>query len=179
MSHGASTLVLAWGNPGRLDDGLGPALAHRLEARSLPGVTVASDYQLQVEYAEEVSRHDRIVFVDADRTGGEPFWIQRLEPAGQGVSFSTHSVAPDALLALVRDLFDSEPEAWLMGIRGYEFDEFGEWLSEQARANLDEAVAFIQAALHTNGIREIRLTAPDPDPADVIPEPADLKVTHV
>jgi hydrogenase maturation protease len=140
---------------------------------------VASDYQLQVEYAEEVSLHGRVVFVDADRAGAEPFWIRRLEPAGQGVGFSTHSVTPGALLALVRDLFGSEPEAWLMGIRGYEFDEFGEWLSDRAAANLDKAAAGLEAALQETEIREVRPTAPDPDPTDVIPEPADLKVTHV
>jgi len=172
VTRAGSTLVLAWGNPGRLDDGLGPAFADRLAARALPGVTVASDYQLQVEYAEEVSRHARVVFVDADRTGGEPFWIRRLEPADQGVSFSTHSVAPGALLTLVRDLFDAEPEAWLMGIRGYEFDDFGEWLSERAQANLDQAVTAIEMALQDTGVREILPGAPDLEP------PA-AKVTHV
>jgi len=167
-----STLVLAWGNPGRLDDGLGPALADRLTARALPGVAVTSDYQLQVEDASDVARCQRVVFVDADRTGGEPFWVRRLEPATRGIGFSTHSVTPGALLALVRDLFDAEPEAWLMGIRGYEFDDFGERLSDRAAANLEEAAAGLEAALQTNGIREFRPGAPDPEPTDV-------KVTHV
>ena len=41
-------LVIGYGNPGRRDDGLGPALAARLEALALPGVTVESDFQLAI-----------------------------------------------------------------------------------------------------------------------------------
>ena len=33
-------LLLGYGNPGRLDDGLGPALAAQVERLALPGVTV-------------------------------------------------------------------------------------------------------------------------------------------
>ena len=59
-------------------------------------------------------------------------------------SFSTHSVAPAAVLALSRDLFGAEPEAWLMGIRGYRFDEFGEELSPGAQRNLLAAIDFLR-----------------------------------
>ena len=41
-------LLLCYGNPGRLDDGLGPAFGEVLERESLPGVTVDLDYQLTV-----------------------------------------------------------------------------------------------------------------------------------
>lgn len=151
---GPRTLVLAWGNPGRLDDGLGPAFARALSDPGIEGVTVSSDYQLQVEHAADAARYARVVFVDADRAGHGPFWISPIEPAESGVGFSTHSVSPAALLALARDLFGAEPEAWLVGIRGYEFDEFGERLSEPALANLRQAVAHVGDALRTNDIRE-------------------------
>jgi DNA-binding response OmpR family regulator len=42
-------LVIGYGNPGRLDDGLGPALAETLQRLDLPGVTVDADYQLTAE----------------------------------------------------------------------------------------------------------------------------------
>lgn len=140
------TLVLAWGNPGRGDDGLGPAFAARLAAEALPEVTVETDYQLQVEFAADVARHDRILFVDADRSpDSSPWWIERLHPATGGASFSTHSVAPGEVLALGRELFDAEPEAWLVGIHGYQFDALGEGLSPGARANLEAALAGLRA----------------------------------
>jgi hydrogenase maturation protease len=143
------TLILGWGNPGRGDDGLGPAFADEIAALGIPDVDVASDYQLQVESAEKVAHYRRVLFVDADRGNrDEPFWLGPLE-VGAAVSpaFSTHGVSPETILALSRDLFHQMPEAWLMGIRGYEFESFVEQLSWRAFANLMQAVDFIQSAL--------------------------------
>lgn len=163
----SGTLILGWGNPGRLDDGLGPAFVESLEAMNLPGVEVDADYQLQIEDAAEIASYKRVVFVDADRIGAEPFWLRRLasSPSGAGTaSFTTHSVSPDAILTMTRELFDAEPEGWLLGIRGYEFSEFGEGLSDRARANLREAVEFVGSALRTGRLQSVEPRA-DP-PAD-------------
>jgi len=155
MKPASDTLILGWGNPGRLDDGLGPACAMAIQEMALPGVRVETDYQLQVEDAAEVARHRRVVFVDADRSGAEPFRLERLRPSLHPLSFSTHSVAPDAVLGLTQNLFKAEPEAWLLGIRGYEFDDFGEGLSDRAKQNLSAAIAFLREAVEEHGFREI------------------------
>ena len=149
-------LILGWGNPGRGDDGLGPEFVAAFEALELPGIAVDSDYQLQVENAADVARFRRVLFVDADRSGVEPFWLDRLWPDERSLSFSTHSVAPAAVLALARDLFGAEPEAWIMGIRGYDFDEFLEQLSDRARSNLDQAVESLKSAMQGDGLQEVR-----------------------
>ena len=148
------TLILGWGNPGRGDDGLGPEFIRVVEDLRLPGVEVGSNYQLQVEDAAEVARFRRVLFVDADRTGAAPFWLRPLHAQVSGLSFSTHSVAPAAILALGRDLFGAAPEAWILGIRGYEFDEFREQLSEEARSNLDQAVKHVKSAVVGGGLQE-------------------------
>lgn len=148
------TLILGWGNPGRGDDGLGPEFVRALAGSRLPGVDADSGYQLQVEDAAEVAGYQRVLFVDADRRGAEPFWLGRLRPNGD-VAFSTHSVSPGAVLAVARDLFGAEPEAWIMGIRGYEFDEFGEQLSQRARCNLDRAVEYVKSALEDGDLEEV------------------------
>lgn len=153
MSKG--TLILGWGNPGRGDDGLGPEFIRRFAESPIPGVVTDFDYQLQVEDAAEVAGFQRVLFVDADRSGAEPFWLQRVLPDGNP-SFSTHSVSPGAILVLARDLFQSEPEAWILGIRGYEFDEFGEQLSDPARSNLDRAVESVKSALLKGDLEEAR-----------------------
>ena len=49
--HAPRILVIGYGNPGRLDDGLGPAVASAMEEFNLPGVSVDSNYQLTVEDA--------------------------------------------------------------------------------------------------------------------------------
>jgi len=139
-------LVIGYGNPGRLDDGLGPAVAAALEELRVPGVVVAADYQLMVEDAAVVAEHDVVIFADADASGPEPFSFQRIEPSS-AVSFTSHSVSPSALLALARDLFGAETRGYVLGVRGYEFNEFGERLSPKARTNLDAALAFIERVL--------------------------------
>jgi hydrogenase maturation protease len=149
------TLILGWGNPGRSDDGLGPALARIVADRSIDGLTVDTDYQLQIEDAADVARYDRVVFVDADRTGPEPFSCRPLEPAESGLSFSSHSVSPAALLALTRDLFHRQPEAWLVGIRGYEFDELRESLSSRARENLSATAMYMAWALRSGELTQV------------------------
>ena len=163
MTTNVDTLMLGWGNEGRGDDGLGPAFARLFAERALDGLTVDCDYQLQVEDAYEVARYPRVIFVDADRSGPEPFSLQRLAPATQGLSFSSHSVTPGGLLALTRELWGREPEAWLLGIRGYEFDRFEENLSPAARANLAAAAAYVAAAFAAGRFVETSpLSPPDP-----------------
>ncbi len=145
------TLVLAWGNPGRRDDGLGPALVAAL-AEGVPAeVTLATGYQLQVEDAADVAAHGRVFFVDADRRPGEePFRFERLRPAAAPPAFTSHSLAPAELLAWSHDLFGHAPEAWLLGIRGAEFDAFGEGLSETATENLACAVDFVRSIFESD-----------------------------
>jgi hydrogenase maturation protease len=166
------TLVLGWGNPGRRDDGLGPALAGAVATMGLPGVTAETGYQLQVEDAMEVARHERVLFVDADRAGEAPFSIRRVAAAGSGPGFTSHSLAPAQLLALARDLFGAEPEAWLLGVRGYDFDEFGEGLSVGAAANLAAATEFVRAAVGADRVE------PPPAAANRIHSPSSREVDH-
>jgi hydrogenase maturation protease len=140
-------LVYGYGNPGRLDDGLGPALARDLKARDLGDeVTVETGYQLQVEDAALVADHGVVIFADADVACAEPFVLRRLEPR-RAAAFSTHAVAPEALLALAREHFDCETVAFVLGIRGYAFDEFGEELSPGARRNLAAASDYLARVL--------------------------------
>ena len=145
-------LVLCWGNPGRLDDGLGPCLADRLGALDIPGVTVESTYQLQVEHADQVAQADLVVFVDAAMTGPSPFLAHPLAPLGHP-AFSTHALEPGTVLALAEELYDAHPRAILLGVRGYAFDGFGEHLSSRAEQNLEAAGAWLSAALTPHDVR--------------------------
>ncbi|OGV48414.1 MAG: hypothetical protein A2X49_06950 [Lentisphaerae bacterium GWF2_52_8] len=140
------TLVIGYGNIGRLDDGLGPALAEAIGRLALPGVSVDSDYQLVVEDAVELAQHDAVIFADADASCPDPFYFRRLSPEPH-LSFSSHSVQPAALLFLAADLFAAKTKAYVLGIRGYEFNEFGERLSGTAQKNLAAASDFLRNAL--------------------------------
>jgi len=144
----AKVLLIGYGNPGRLDDGLGPALADAIAALNLPRVTVESDYQLQPEDAAQIACHDVVIFADADINCADPFRFERIEPKRQ-TNFSSHSTSPEALLALAHDAFGATTPGYVLGIRGREFDDFGEGLSAAARSNLEAARRFIVPLLET------------------------------
>jgi len=136
-------LLIGYGNPGRLDDGLGPALSAAVEKLDIPGLTVDADYQLSIEDAAAVAQHDVVIFADADTSGAEPFSFKPVEPVST-LGFSSHSLSPQALMALAVNLFGAKTKGYILAIGGYEFNEFGERLSERARANLEAALLFIE-----------------------------------
>jgi len=147
-------LVIGFGNPGRRDDGLGPALAAQLAARQLPGVTIESDYQLCLEHAELVARHESTLFVDAaiDVPGHAPFRLGPLETLDE-VSCFSHQLSPQAVLHVAAQCFGARPHAWLLGVRAEDVDSFAEGLTSAAERNLaaalDAALAWIASAATT------------------------------
>ena len=141
-------LVLGYGNPGRGDDGLGPALAQMVEKMRIKGVTVRIDYQLTVEAACDVAECDMVIFADAAKFGDEPFFLQPT-PVESTMGWSGHTLPPGAVLRLAQVLYNARPEAYVAGVRGYRFDEFSERLSEQAEINLNKAAEYLAEWLKT------------------------------
>jgi hydrogenase maturation protease len=135
-------LVIGYGNPGRGDDGLGPAAAAEIERLGRPGVVVHDNYQLVLEDAADVAEADVVWFIDATRAGPEPFGIRRVTPA-ENSAFTSHLADPETILAIAERYYNKVPEAWLLGIRGYAFDNFIERLTERATDNLRHAVNLI------------------------------------
>lgn len=144
MNEGDRLLVIGYGNPARGDDALGPLLAARVEALELPGVTVEDPMQLNLEDAATVAGHDAVLFIDATRAA-EAVTFEPLEPGGT-VAFTSHTLAPGAVLALARDHFDATPAAWLLAVRGEDF-ELGAPLSPEGAANLEAAWETLHAWL--------------------------------
>ncbi|MBN1771075.1 MAG: hydrogenase maturation protease [Deltaproteobacteria bacterium] len=159
-------LFHGFGNPGRRDDGLGPACAAALERLQIPGLVVDADYQLTVDDSVALRDFDVVVFADAALRGPEPFEFRALEPK-PGVPFGSHGIEPPALLALTRELFGRAPEAWVLAIRGYDFEGFEERLSGRAAANLAAALRFIAPVLRNRAFRTAGQDShrPDQDPA--------------
>jgi len=160
-------LLLGFGNPARADDGLGPALAEIIESKNLFCVTVEADYQLTIEDSAQAAEHDIVIFADASENGAEPFSFKRIE-AKESESFSTHSVEPAAVLALAENLFGSKAKGFILGIRGYEFDQFGAGLTQKAKANLQKAADFIEDLLKTKKFNKMSGTADFADYAEII-----------
>lgn len=148
----AAVLLYGYGNPGRGDDGLGPALASAIEAAGIPDVDVDANYQLTVEDAAEIGRYSAVVFADAAVEGPAPFSFSSIDDSGVGrLGWTSHSVTPVQVVALARDLFGCKVPAYVLGIRGYQFGELDEVLSSAAKENLAAAVAFAKNALVERG----------------------------
>jgi hydrogenase maturation protease len=139
-------LVYGYGNPGRQDDGLGPAFIELLDADEIPGVVTDCNYQLQIEDAVAVSESDAVIFVDAASSGDEPFTFNEIKPTEE-TSFTTHSVSPGSLLALCREIYRKKVRAHVLAIRGYEWD-FVDELTPEAEKNLDMAHLFFKNKIH-------------------------------
>lgn len=148
-----STLLLCYGNPGRLDDGLGPAFGAEIERTGPQGIDVEVNYQLTVEDIKAAADHTVILFVDAAVEGEAPFFLRPVVPRSE-LSFSSHSLEPGHIVALAGDLFGNRLQGYLLGIRGYEFDDFGEVLSPGAQANLEAALSFMLPVLEQGRLAE-------------------------
>lgn len=135
-------LVFAIGNPSRGDDALGSLLLERLEDIGLEDVELLTDFQLQIEHVLDLRDRLQIIFVDAAASGPSPFSFEQIQAIPDN-SLSSHAVSPRALLQAYRQHFgEPPPPAWLLAIRGHSF-ALGEGLSDPARANLENAKAFL------------------------------------
>ncbi|HOP29623.1 MAG TPA: hydrogenase maturation protease [Spirochaetota bacterium] len=136
-----SIYVYGFGNPGRQDDGLGPMIIDKLESENIEGITTDSNYQLNIEDADNIAGYDFVVFVDASIDACEPFSFGRIEPSAE-ITFTTHSMSPESVIALCGDIHGMIPETYVLAIRGYEWEMF-EGLSEKAISNFDAAYSFL------------------------------------
>jgi len=136
-----SIYVCGFGNPGRQDDGLGPAIVNRLEDENIKGIATDSNYQLNIEDADNISGSDIVIFVDASIEAEEPFSFKKIEPSAE-ITFTTHSMSPESVVALCIDIYGKSPEAYVLAIRGYEW-EFSEGFSLKAMNNFNEAYRFL------------------------------------
>jgi hydrogenase maturation protease len=147
-------LVYGYGNPGRQDDGLGPALIRMLEVwleeNPVANLKLDSNYQLNIEDAETISESDIVVFVDATIEELDNFAFTEVKPSEARVEFTMHAVSPAFVLDLCNKVFGKKPETWLLRLKGYSWD-FIEELSAPAQQNLqlafDHLMEFLEPKL--------------------------------
>jgi hydrogenase maturation protease len=137
-------LVYGFGNPGRQDDGLGPAFAEWVESwaaqQGHTAIQTDSNYQLNVEDAQIISEYDVVVFADASiEENVNEILFDRIEACNAEVKYTLHAASPGYILELCHEMYGKQPETWLMHIKGYEWD-FREGLTELAKKNLQKAL---------------------------------------
>jgi len=142
-------VVVAWGNPSRGDDALGPQFLEAAQALfPVPGLDVAfvTDFQLQPEHCTDLDGRDLALFVDASLRAVAPFTFDAVSTS-RAHTFTTHGMSPGALLAAYADAYQAPPPpAFVLAIRGERF-ELGEPVGASAAEHLRQALAFYQRLL--------------------------------
>lgn len=133
------TIVIAWGNTLRGDDGVALRVASLLP----PSTAVLTAQQLQPELAEALRGVDRVIFVDATHEGtpGEIRCVS-VEPRDTDANL-THRLDPSTLLAFASKLYGAHPEALQITVCGERFD-LHERLSPAVAAAVPRVVAMIR-----------------------------------
>lgn len=140
------TLVFTWGNPSRGDDAIGPEIYQLLSYRNHDEAEILTDFQLQIEHAQDLLQRQRVIFVDANMSCSEPYEYTPVQPE-QDLSYTTHAMSPAALLAVFQSAYDSPlPEAYLLSVRGYEFN-LGDPISDKAHLNLLKAIDYLESLI--------------------------------
>jgi hydrogenase maturation protease len=156
------TLVIGYGNFDRQDDGvawhvlaevarrLGCAVPFSLE-EEFPLNSGKPDFifelQLTPELAEMIAQYERVCFVDA-HTGAVPHDVNVIAITAEfQASPLTHHLTPQSLLTFAQTLYNAQPEAILISVRGYQFGferELSPLTAQLAQEAAEEIVEWVR-----------------------------------
>lgn len=153
-----NTLLIAYGNPDRQDDGVAWKILEELSRCYGNTKPVGEDsmvtidghlfhfvflLQLLPELSELMAKHDQVVFIDAHTENiPEEICLSEISANYQRSPF-THHMTPQTCLELTRSIYQAEPSAILVSVRGYEFG-FEDHLSEKTSSLVPLAVEKIK-----------------------------------
>lgn len=150
-----SILIYGYGNPGRKDDGLGIYFAENMEKwtnkKGFENIHFDANYQPNPEDATTIAPHDIVLFADASLENIVDFAVEKVKVSGK-MDFSLHSTAPGYLIYLCNNIYGRIPDAYLLHIKGYEWQlELG--LTSGAAKNLEKALKFVQESFEESFIQ--------------------------
>ena len=137
-------LLIAVGNPMRRDDGIAHRVLEILDPDLVGGARTRSVHQLTPELAEEFSRHDSVVVVDADVEPGEAFLEELVEPGTRAAL--GHQLGAAEVVALARTLYDWKGVCYVCHVPGADFTEGGGF-SDEAEGGAWRAARLIEEFL--------------------------------
>ena len=140
-------LIIGYGNPLRMDDGIGQEVVKRLAGRlRSSAVRMITTHQLTPELVEPISRASMAVFVDAcegEHVGTVACYT--VAPEAETGTF-THQMTPASLLTTSRELYGRSPAGLIVSIAGESFEygtEFSPQLSNAVPRITDQLIGLI------------------------------------
>jgi hydrogenase maturation protease len=139
------SLIIAYGNPLRNDDGVAWHAAPQFQKEFAANeVEVVCVHQLAPELAERAAQVEDVIFVDASGSG-EPGQVRCCEVTGELLASNfTHWLTPPQLIALAHSLYNAHPRAVIVSVAGENFDH-GDTLSTAVRSALPQLVQSVTA----------------------------------
>ena len=149
MKNNKKILFYGYGNPGRQDDALGVLFVDEMEkwvkAQKIENISFETNYQLNIEDAEEISNYNLVIFSDASMEPIEGFEFSKVKRSDAQVEFTMHAVSVSFVVDLCYKIFNKVPNAYLVHLKGYEWDlDFDKGLTERATQNLQDALEFMK-----------------------------------
>jgi Ni,Fe-hydrogenase maturation factor len=141
-------LIFGTGNPSRQDDCLGIEFSDCIEKWIMEeklDIDVDCNYQLNIEDATNIAPYKLVIFVDGSKEDINNFIISKIEPS-QTVEVLSHSCSPATVIYLCSELFDCQPEAFLLHIKGFGW-ELNKPPTPGAIQNLNLAIQFLKDTL--------------------------------
>jgi hydrogenase maturation protease len=141
MEKHKKVLIYGIGNPSKQDDAIGIAFTELIQKWVndiyFSCIDVDSNYQLNIEDADLISKYDIVIFADASVADINEFKFQKVTPQKR-VEPSMHSVSPDFVLYLAQEMFQTYPETYVLQIKGYKF-ELDQDMTTRAKMNMYHA----------------------------------------
>jgi hydrogenase maturation protease len=148
-----NTLIIGYGSTLRSDDGVGYVIAETMmdQQENAPSnghpsnVDVIARHQLTPDLADNLSRVQKVIFIDAcaDDAPGE-IRIREVAPKGENWGAFAHEMSPEVLLDCVKDVFGRLPQAHLITIGGENF-AIGEGLTGKVQAAIPKVIELVQS----------------------------------
>lgn len=157
-------LIIGYGNPSRMDDGIGHYVVNRLNERwGLPTIDLLGEpsadgadtvtvgdtvvrtmwlQQLDIGLAEEVAEVDRLMLIDA-RVDGPPTVVEEIV-ADHQIGLTSHVATPETLLSICLRAYGRGPRCTLYSALGERFD-FAAELTDSVQQRADELARQIVA----------------------------------
>ena len=148
MSIVKSTCIVGIGNNLRGDDAVGKYVAEAIEKNNLPGISIIATQQLDMGLAEDLSKFDTVIFIDAS-LNEKTFSFAPLELGDHTTQSISHHINADLLVRLTQQLFSTPTRFYMCAIGASNF-EMGNGISAATKANADAAITAINNWLAAN-----------------------------
>jgi Ni,Fe-hydrogenase maturation factor len=146
MKNQVKMLFYGYGDTSKQDEGIGTACAACLEQWIKEenidlSVQVERHSQLNVANVETMADKDIVVFIDSSKENISDFYMSKVVPTPEYGADGV--ITPGHLVHMCTKMFQSEPLAFVLHIKGYKWKEHNP-LTNKAQYNLCKALEFIK-----------------------------------